>query len=147
MNEDPNKNVPVLEHDADGIKELDNLLPRWWVWLFVITVVYSAIYLLYYHVLRIGQFYVACTTWNNTHGQWLAAIQQTLTIRPALRSILPAMLKAGDPTQDPALVPREKRCGRTRGSTLRHRDDKPCRRIHPEIGTPRASTRAQRIGE
>ena len=44
----------VLDHEADGIKELDNNLPRWWVWLFYLTIAFSAIYLLYYHVFRIG---------------------------------------------------------------------------------------------
>jgi cytochrome c oxidase cbb3-type subunit III len=33
--------------DAD-LRELNNPLPRWWMWLFVITVVFSAVYLAYY---------------------------------------------------------------------------------------------------
>lgn len=44
----------LLEHEADGIKELDNQLPRWWVWLFCITIIFSAIYLGYYHVADAG---------------------------------------------------------------------------------------------
>ena len=44
----------LLDHEADGIRELDNKLPRWWVWLFYITIVFSVIYLAYYHVLRAG---------------------------------------------------------------------------------------------
>lgn len=40
----------LLDHDADGIRELDNNLPRWWVWLFYITHIYSVVYLGYYHV-------------------------------------------------------------------------------------------------
>jgi cytochrome c oxidase cbb3-type subunit 3 len=40
----------LLDHDADGIRELDNNLPRWWVWLFYITIIFSVIYLGYYHV-------------------------------------------------------------------------------------------------
>ena len=44
----------LLEHDADGIREFDNDLPRWWVWLFYITIVFAAIYLLYFHVLGMG---------------------------------------------------------------------------------------------
>jgi cytochrome c oxidase cbb3-type subunit 3 len=34
----------LLEHEYDGIREYDNPLPRWWVWLFVVTVVFSAGY-------------------------------------------------------------------------------------------------------
>ena len=41
----------LLDHEYDGIRELDNQLPRWWVWLFNITIVFAAVYLLYYHVL------------------------------------------------------------------------------------------------
>jgi cytochrome c oxidase cbb3-type subunit 3 len=40
----------MLDHDYDGIKELDNHLPPWWKWLFYFTIGWSAIYLLVYHV-------------------------------------------------------------------------------------------------
>jgi cytochrome c oxidase cbb3-type subunit 3 len=53
MSHDP-KDPLLLEHDYDGIQELDNNLPRWWVWLFYITITFSAVYLIYYHVLRAG---------------------------------------------------------------------------------------------
>lgn len=39
-----------LDHNYDGIKELDNHLPPWWTWLFIGTVVWGAIYLFVYHV-------------------------------------------------------------------------------------------------
>jgi cytochrome c oxidase cbb3-type subunit 3 len=44
----------LLDHEYDGIRELDNKLPRWWVWLFNITIAFAVVYLLYYHVLRLG---------------------------------------------------------------------------------------------
>jgi len=44
----------LLDHDYDGIRELDNDLPRWWVWLFYATIVWGVFYLLYFHVLDIG---------------------------------------------------------------------------------------------
>ena len=34
----------LREHDYDGIQEYDNDMPRWWIWLFWITIVFSAIY-------------------------------------------------------------------------------------------------------
>jgi len=32
----------------DNLRELNNPLPRWWMWLFVITVVFAAVYLAFY---------------------------------------------------------------------------------------------------
>jgi cytochrome c oxidase cbb3-type subunit 3 len=39
-----------LGHEYDGIRELDNSLPPWWLWLFYITIIWSVGYLWYYHV-------------------------------------------------------------------------------------------------
>lgn len=45
----------LLDHDYDGIKELDNDLPPWWLWMFYITIFWAAIYLLHYHVFKTGK--------------------------------------------------------------------------------------------
>ena len=44
----------LLNHDYDGIKELDNNLPPWWTWTFYISIVFGIIYLMHYHVLKTG---------------------------------------------------------------------------------------------
>ena len=44
----------LLDHDYDGIKELDNALPPWWKYGFYITIIVAFIYLLNFHVLGIG---------------------------------------------------------------------------------------------
>ena len=41
-------------HEYDGIKELDNKLPKWWLWLFYITIVIAFAYFFRYHVLKTG---------------------------------------------------------------------------------------------
>ena len=49
-----NEQDKLLDHDYDGIKELDNDLPRWWVYLFVVTIIWSFFYMMYYHVFDVG---------------------------------------------------------------------------------------------
>ena len=40
----------LLEHDYDGIKELDNDLPPWWTKLFYACIIFGFIYLAKYHI-------------------------------------------------------------------------------------------------
>ncbi len=39
----------LLSHDHDGIRELDNHLPPWWVNMFILTVIWAIGYMWYYH--------------------------------------------------------------------------------------------------
>jgi cytochrome c oxidase cbb3-type subunit III len=53
MTQDQDSNpskVKILDHDYDGIKELDNPLPQWWLYTFYIAIVFSAWYVYHYHV-------------------------------------------------------------------------------------------------
>ena len=45
----------LLEHDYDGIQELDNSLPPWWKYGFYVTIGVAVIYLLNFHVLGYGK--------------------------------------------------------------------------------------------
>ncbi|MBG0782147.1 MAG: c-type cytochrome [Bacteroidales bacterium] len=42
----------IKNHSYDGIRELDNELPPWWKWLFILTIVFAAVYLLRLWVFR-----------------------------------------------------------------------------------------------
>jgi cytochrome c oxidase cbb3-type subunit 3 len=41
----------LLDHDYDGIHELDNNLPPWWKYSFIISIFWAVAYFSYYHVL------------------------------------------------------------------------------------------------
>lgn len=44
----------MLDHDYDGIKELDNALPPWWKWGFYFTLILAVFYILRFHVWKTG---------------------------------------------------------------------------------------------
>lgn len=61
LNTKMNDAVPVekeadilMDHDYDGIKELDNNLPPWWKYGFYLTIVFAFIYMAHYHVAGSG---------------------------------------------------------------------------------------------
>lgn len=41
----------ILDHNYDGIRELDNKLPPWWVYMFYATIIFGVVYLVRFHVL------------------------------------------------------------------------------------------------
>jgi cytochrome c oxidase cbb3-type subunit 3 len=45
----------MLDHEYDGIRELDNSLPPWWKYGFYLTIVFGVIYMLHYHVIGSGK--------------------------------------------------------------------------------------------
>lgn len=46
-----NEDQLLLDHDYDGIKELDNNLPTWWVYLFYGCIVFAAVYLVRFEIM------------------------------------------------------------------------------------------------
>lgn len=44
----------LLDHEYDGIRELDNHMPVWWLWLFYFTIAFAVGYLFYYQVFGWG---------------------------------------------------------------------------------------------
>ncbi len=44
----------LLDHNYDGIQELDNDLPPWWLWMFYISIIWGVLYMIHYHVIGTG---------------------------------------------------------------------------------------------
>jgi cytochrome c oxidase cbb3-type subunit 3 len=42
----------LMQHEYDGIRELDNNLPPWWVWGFFATIIFAVIYIFNYHIFK-----------------------------------------------------------------------------------------------
>ena len=50
MSDNKKKEDELLSHNYDGIEEYDNDLPNWWKYLFVVTLVFGFVYVIYYHM-------------------------------------------------------------------------------------------------
>ncbi len=49
----------MLDHEYDGIRELDNSLPPWWKYGFYLTIVVAVVYLANFHIFKTGDLQVA----------------------------------------------------------------------------------------
>ena len=56
---DQNDQDQLLEHNYDGIQEFDNPMPRWWVYLFWATIVFSVLYWLNVPGFGVGKGHIA----------------------------------------------------------------------------------------
>jgi cytochrome c oxidase cbb3-type subunit III len=90
----------LLDHEVDGIRELDNKLPRWWVLLFYLTIAFAVAYLLQYHVLGAGDLMVAEYTKEMTAGN---AIKQAAMAR------FETEMRTLEPSKDPAVLAQGKK--------------------------------------
>ena len=45
---DEETGIETTGHEWDGIKELDNPMPRWWLWTFYATIVFAIGYVIWY---------------------------------------------------------------------------------------------------
>jgi cytochrome c oxidase cbb3-type subunit 3 len=61
MNRDPKeaKDPLLMDHEYDGIHEYDNPMPRWWLYIFYATIIYSVLYMLNVPGIGIGKGRIA----------------------------------------------------------------------------------------
>ena len=63
----------LLDHEYDGIREYDNPLPRWWVWMFAGSFWFSVAYYFHYHISGNGQSVAAAYVADVAEARELAA--------------------------------------------------------------------------
>lgn len=90
-----NKDPLLLDHEADGIQELDNNLPRWWVWLFYLCTAFAVGYMVYYHVLHLGPLQEA---------QYKIEAQKGELIKQAAMKVFEDSLGTVQPSKDAAML-------------------------------------------
>ena len=80
----------LLDHNYDGIQELDNDLPPWWVYLFYLTIVISIVYVFVYHVSDFGPD--QAQEYRNEVDSWdqkVAAIEAAKPVEESLAGLVP----------------------------------------------------------
>jgi cytochrome c oxidase cbb3-type subunit 3 len=94
MNNEP-RDPLLLDHDYDGIQELDNKLPRWWVWLFNLSIAFAVVYMLYYHVLGKGQLMAA---------QYEDEMRLGAEVKAKAMTEFEHSMASQQPSKDPAII-------------------------------------------
>lgn len=57
----------MMDHEYDGIRELDNNLPPWWKYMFYATIIFGVIYLIRFHITGDGKL---------SHAEYLAQMEE-----------------------------------------------------------------------
>lgn len=88
------KDPLLLDHEVDGIQELDNSLPRWWVYLFYISIIFSVVYMCYYHVFASGDL--------AEKGQMAAEYEREVKTGAAIKAAAMGKFEAGIAMSEPS---------------------------------------------
>ena len=99
MNNEPQDPL-LLDHEYDGIRELDNKLPRWWVWLFWSCNIFAVCYLGYYHVFARGSL----ATEGQMRTEYEAEMKAGNAIKQAAMAKFEAEMATQTPSPDPAVI-------------------------------------------
>ncbi len=116
MAEDHKKDVDLYSgvettgHEWDGIKELDNPLPRWWLWIFYASIVWAVVYMIFMPAIPAPPGMDGHTRGLRNHSERAnvhAAISELETSRGPMFTQLQQAADAGGPAaieSDPALL-------------------------------------------
>ncbi len=89
-----------MEHDYDGIKELDNKLPPWWLWGFYVSILFAVVYMWRYHVaysapLSIEEYEISVKKADEEVKAYLASQGEAIDENTVTVMMAPADLAAG----------------------------------------------------
>ncbi|WP_299210539.1 cbb3-type cytochrome c oxidase N-terminal domain-containing protein [uncultured Dokdonia sp.] len=89
----------ILDHNYDGIKELDNNLPPWWVYMFYATIVFAIIYLVRFEVFneydQAEEYEIAVAEANLEIEEWKKTAKDLVDINTVIFLADAADLKVG----------------------------------------------------
>ena len=94
--------TPTTGHEWDGIKELNTPLPRWWVWIFYATILWSLGYWLVYPSWPLISSFTTGLLGFSSRGQVAADVGNLKAMRGAMVARLQAATLA-DIEKDPSL--------------------------------------------
>jgi cytochrome c oxidase cbb3-type subunit 3 len=95
INPNQAKDPLLLDHEYDGIQELDNKLPRWWVWLFNLTILFAVFYMVYFHVFGKGRLMAA---------QYQEEMQFGAQVKAQAISSFEKRMGSLEPSKDPVVL-------------------------------------------
>ncbi len=95
--------TPTTGHEWDGIKELNTPLPRWWVWLFYATIVWSIGYWIVYPAWPLVTGYTAGLWGYSSRAEVAADLAAREKVRGEKSAAL-ARVALADIEKDPALL-------------------------------------------
>jgi len=62
----------LTSHNYDGIQEYDNPIPGWWKWIFIASILFTPVYLVWFHAPGMAR---------DHHGQYDAALAENLRLQ------------------------------------------------------------------
>lgn len=89
--------VPTMGHEWDGIQELDNPMPRWWLWTFYATIVFAIGYCIAYPAIPLIERATEGTLGWSSHRQ---LAEETAKAQAARASMLAALARTDIATLD-----------------------------------------------
>lgn len=91
----PHDEDRLLDHNYDGIQEYDNPMPRWWLWIFWVTIAWSVLYWFNVPGVGIGQGRIA---------DYNASVAAAVAARPPEASTGPTADQLLAMSRDPAAL-------------------------------------------